>query len=920
MIRFRLARPTFSNYLFTLTITSLFAMPIARPPLAVGQDTGPTGTIAGKVVDPQGTALAGAQVFVEGTSLATQTRNNGDYVITRVPTGSHTVHARLLGYRPEAASVNVVANARATQDFTMRQDPLQLETMVVTGTQTPRMNLDASVAVTTLTASEVQQASPRSTTEMLRYVPGFTRVESSGGEVNENISMRGILGVEYVAFLEDGLPVFPTMHTFFMNADNLFRFDSNIERMEVVRGGSSPLFGSNTPGAIVNFINKSGGDQFSGTMQAQGGTKGLARYDLNMNGPFGNDWRFNVGGFYRYDHGVRDPGYPGIRGGQLKANVTRLLDKGYLRFSVKHIDDRNQFILPLPFADPANPNYAPGFSNYGSMNTPEGLDLRVSTPGEDLILPLDNGLKTKATWFTADASFDLTNAWHLQNTAQAMQNDQEWNALLPFSALSAQSYVTTPAGQGGLGFPAGSTGQYVFTNHKDALGNPVPFDTPNGLVAPGGEWHVAKPISAVQDQLSLRRAFGPHALTMGAYLANYTQDNHWFFTDILTDVRDNPRFLDLIVTPAGGGAPVNVTKNGFRNFLSNYVNGSGQTTIVSGVVGGEVQLMERLRADVGLRGEYNSFVQSSENTSKFDLDLNPATTYDIETFGNNSFRHFTKNITDWSASVGLNYRLNDHVGLYATGARGYKMPALDEFLNASAQAQVDLFGSRQVQSVEAGVKYASSRLAVTANAFYTKLKNIIGQGAIVDPITGATVWQITTDPENKSFGAELEAFVSPIAGLQLIGSGTVLQAELGKGTPALMSNGSPLISKIIGGVPPVIGNLAAIYSPQRSAGLQFKADMHYVGSRYTERPQDRITGTKLPSYSYFNFGAGFAIPNAGARINLDLLNAFQSKGLEEGNPRLVAAGGTNIFLARPLLPRRLQASVEYDFGGGGPQR
>ena len=157
---------------------------------------------------------------------------------------------------------------------------------------------------------------------MLRYVPGFTRVESSGGEVNENITMRGILGVEYVAFLEDGLPLFPTMHTFFMNADNLFRFDNNIERLEVVRGGSSPLFGSNTPGAIVNFINKSGGDVFGGTMTATGATQGLARYDLNMNGPIGDDWRFNVGGFYRYDHGVRDPGFPGIAGGQLKASVT----------------------------------------------------------------------------------------------------------------------------------------------------------------------------------------------------------------------------------------------------------------------------------------------------------------------------------------------------------------------------------------------------------------------------------------------------------------------------------------------------------------------------------------------------------------------------------------------------------------------
>ena len=100
----------------------------------------------------------------------------------------------------------MTAGQRTTQDFTLRRDPLQLQTMVVTGTQSPRVNLDASVAVTTLTATEIQAAAPRSTTEMLRYVPGFTRVESSGGEVNENISIRGILGVEYVAFLEDGLP------------------------------------------------------------------------------------------------------------------------------------------------------------------------------------------------------------------------------------------------------------------------------------------------------------------------------------------------------------------------------------------------------------------------------------------------------------------------------------------------------------------------------------------------------------------------------------------------------------------------------------------------------------------------------------------------------------------------------------------
>ena len=231
-----------------------------------------------------------------------------------------------------------------------------------------------------------------------------------------------------------------------------------------------------------------------------------------------------------------------------------MLSNGYIRASVKYIDDRNQFILPLPFTNADDPEYVPGFGNYGSMNTNEGLDLRVPTPSGDLPLPLDNGLRTQATWFTVDAAIDLADGWRLQNTAQVMQNDQEWNAILPFNALTAADYAALT-----LGFPAGSTAQYFFTNHFDATGAKLPFDTPNGLVAPGGEWHVEKPISAIHDQIQLRRTFGRHSLAIGAYIANYTQDNHWNFTDILMDVRDNPRFLDLVITPPGGSAVTSPT-------------------------------------------------------------------------------------------------------------------------------------------------------------------------------------------------------------------------------------------------------------------------------------------------------------------------------------------------------------------------
>lgn len=235
------------------------------------------GTVKGKVTTEAGEPIPFAQVILEGTPKGDVADASGEFVIENVSPGTYTLQARILGYRPKTAQVTVEEGVTVTQDFTLSEDPLKMGEVVVTGTRTPRMKLESPLAISTLAPREIEQAVPRSTTEMLRYVPGFTRVESSGGEVNQNISVRGIYGVEFVMFMEDGLPVFPTMHTFFMNADNLFRPDENIDRIEVVRGGNAALYGSNTPGAIINFLNKTGGPDISGHLKATGGSAEYAR-------------------------------------------------------------------------------------------------------------------------------------------------------------------------------------------------------------------------------------------------------------------------------------------------------------------------------------------------------------------------------------------------------------------------------------------------------------------------------------------------------------------------------------------------------------------------------------------------------------------------------------------------------------------
>ena len=851
------------------------------------------GNIKGKVVDKNNNPVSFANIVVEGTMTGAAADSKGDYTISNLNAGTYTLKASSVGYKTDTASVTVEAGRTTEQNFTLGSDLLNLNEVVVTGVVAPLSKMKSTVAISTLTPRDLEQMQPRSTTEILRYVPGFTRIESSGGEVNENIGMRGILGVEYVMFMEDGLPVFPTMHTFFMNADNLFRPDLNIQKVEVVRGGNSALFGSNTPGAIINFIDKTGGTDTKGVMKWTAATQGYARYDFNVNGPITDNWRYNVGGFYRYDHGVRDPGFSGISGGQLKANVSRLMDNGFIRLSLKYINDRNQFILDLPFQGTTSPDYVSGLSDYVSMNTDEGNDISVPTPDGRLNLPLDHGLYTQAYWLTADVGFNFENGWGIENAAQIMSNNQEWNAILPFDVMTVANF------KAGLNLPAGYNAELFYTNPNNGLTSES-FNTPNGLIAPGGEWHVSKPLSAFQDQFQLKKSFGPHNFSLGIYFANYSQINNWYFTNITTDVRDIPKFLDIIAV--NGADTLYYSKNGFSNYMSNYVNGTGRTTIFSGVLGGSLQLTDQLRADLGIRYEWDQFNQSSENTATRDLDGNSKTLYDNQfLWGNNSYRHFNKWLQDYAASIGLNYSVNDNYAFYVQGSRAYKMPALDEFLNATSQAQTDVFEDRQVLGGEAGIKYTSPVLGYTLDAFYTVLKNITSQGAVIDPVTKQTIWLVTTSPQNRSYGLELEISAAPFEGLRLLGNGTLIRAEQGSGAGAD-------IGSLLNGVPAFIGNISGTYSVNNWTLL---ADYHFVGIRYS----DVSAGTNLPPYGYINLGLSYSIPNSGVMINANLLNATMSKGLEEGNPRQVlsAAGQTSMYLARPILPTRFSLDLSYTF-------
>jgi outer membrane receptor protein involved in Fe transport len=365
------------------------------------------------------------------------------------------------------------------------------------------------------------------------------------------------------------------------------------------------------------------------------------------------------------------------------------------------------------------------------------------------------------------------------------------------------------------------------------------------------------------------------------------------------------------------------TRNGFRRFVSGpFVNAEGQTTVFSGVLGGSFKLSERVRADLGVRYENDSYVQTSQNSNTVAVNgdsLNSINLVNQDVWGTaSSFRHFSKSIGDWAASVGLNYALTDQTAIYALGSRAYKMPALDEFIFPSAQQAVSLFESRRVWTGEVGVKHAGRNFGLTLDGFYTVLKNIVSQGFVTDPNTLQSIWTIQANPSLGSYGLELEASGHlPNSGFGAQTNWTVLRGVYAScpdttGAPGTF-NACPKgadVGTLLSGIPPVVGNLAVTYGSR--SGVSLDADWHFVDRRCTSQLG---CATLLPTYSYLNLGAQYVIPANGITIRADLLNVYQSIGLEEGNPRLSLVGGNTgaDFLARPILPRALLVSMGYKF-------
>jgi outer membrane receptor for ferrienterochelin and colicins len=216
--------------------------------------------IVGKVSSsPDSTPIVGANIYLELTSIGSTSNDQGEFELNNIPAGEYTLIASYVGFRPiDTPNIIVGEDEQIRCDLEMEEDIYQSDEIVVTGTRSKRLIKDSPVATEVIHADEIINLGAKNVGEVLE--------ERAGIIINQDGARGGILSAqlqglndEHTLILVDGVPVIGRI----AGQLDLSRLSvQNIERIEIVKGAASSLYGSEAVGGVVNIITKDPEDRF----------------------------------------------------------------------------------------------------------------------------------------------------------------------------------------------------------------------------------------------------------------------------------------------------------------------------------------------------------------------------------------------------------------------------------------------------------------------------------------------------------------------------------------------------------------------------------------------------------------------------------------------------------------------------------
>jgi len=778
-----------------------------------------------------------------------------------------------------------------------------------------RTKAQTSYSITTIDEDRLRMEAPTSVTDAVKSVPGFW-VEDSGGEASGNIRARGIPvdGFGSVNLLEDGIPVQHDPALGYLNADQAFRLDETIDRIEVVRGGPSSIFYSNAPAGAINFIPRQVDDVAEGLIKYTVGNYDLNRVDFWYGTPLGDGWKLSTGGFYRVDDGIRDPGFNNDKGGQLRATLSRTFENGDVSFDVKHMDDKVALDLGIPmYRNPSGDLVAvPGVNgNYGTLAGPETEHMQLQQGnGSDYNFDNSLGTEVKRTQLTFKFDYNLGDDWKVAEGLRYSDTDTQRNGVYPNAVETAATFLASAQSRLTEYYPAASGMQLQYVNAPNQVFNNA-NQNGNGLVVLGGLRGITMPMNEITSDTRLMRKFEfgdqTHDVTFGYYYAHFDQSFDRYSSSVLMDASDNARLLNLAAVNANGTPIGMLTDNGIYANGYEWAHASGTSATNAFYFSDESQVTDKLRIDGGARWEKVNTQGWTESPET--VNLGTPWSSNILT-GSGQFVDYNHSFDKLGWTLGANYQFDNHQGLFARYTSTFRLPNLSSYITTPTATPI----TQTMVLPEIGYKFSNRYLDAYATVFYTKYNDVNFSNYAFNINTGASTAE-TGYANTETYGLELEGTFYPSSLFDVQYDATLEDPKYKGLSYTTVVAGAPVLldyddNQLIR-VPKVSARIVPGLNLLQNK-IRLQMSFEYEGRRYT----DTANSVVLPQYHTIGFSARYqATQDLSVFLYADNLN--NSLGLTEGNPRSgelkSSDAGATVFIARPLLGRSLRASVMYRF-------
>jgi outer membrane receptor for ferrienterochelin and colicins len=218
-----------------------------------------------------------ASILVKGTRLGTHTDASGHFKLAHLPLGKNIIVAQVMGFKSQEKEVFMEKGKAVQLFFELEEDALFLNQVVVTGTRTEHYVKDVPVKTEVITAREIENKNAFNLYQALEGTPGI-RVENQCQYCNFTmIRMQG-LGAEHTQVLINGQPMYSGLASVY-GLQQMSTID--VDKIEVVKGAGSALYGSGAIAGAINIISKEPSFVPETKIDIQFGSYNTNRYDIS---------------------------------------------------------------------------------------------------------------------------------------------------------------------------------------------------------------------------------------------------------------------------------------------------------------------------------------------------------------------------------------------------------------------------------------------------------------------------------------------------------------------------------------------------------------------------------------------------------------------------------------------------------------